>query len=207
MSDNREFNTLLYDLSQRLTDEEIKGIIHIELLPPSLSGEKLEVLIQLQNKGRIGGADPSTLQEIFKRINRMDLVDRVKQFIKSQKKKGKKQKSGDLSGREEKMINDLTANLKVSLIQAQVLRHQLSNVATVALAGGENQIASSIESIQSLIKDVEGKITSAQRQLENSKDSCSSPESSSPNSSPESTLNRRPHPLRNVAAGKITYFS
>jgi len=206
MGDSREFGAFLYDLSQRLSDEEITGLILIEDLPKDLNGEKLKVLIQLQMNGRISQSDPSTLQDVFKRINRMDLVDKVKQFIKSQKKKGRKQKSGDLNGREEKMLNDLMANLKVSLIQTQVLRDQLINVATVASKCEESMIAFSVQnSIRSLQKEVELTIISAQKQLENSKDSCSSSESNSPSDSPKSTLERHPIP-QNMVAGKIYFF-
>ena len=94
MGDSREFRELLYELSQNLCDEDIHAIKYIEHLPSSLGRENLKVLIHLQAIGRISESDLSTLQEIFSAINRMDLVNRVKQFIKSQKKKGEKQKSG-----------------------------------------------------------------------------------------------------------------
>ena len=95
MDDSGEFNVLLYELSLQISDDEIDGIVWIEDLPRSLVGrEKLEVLNHLLLIGRISESDPSTLQEIFMGINRMDLVGKVKQFIKSQKKKGKMQKSG-----------------------------------------------------------------------------------------------------------------
>lgn len=201
MACRKEFGVLLYELSQRLNGKEITAIIHIEDLPRNLEGKNsLEILIQLQMLGKITESDPSTLQSVFKNINRIDLVNKVKDFSKSQKKK-KTPKSGGLSDRVDKMVYDLDANLKVSLIQTQVLRDQLINVATVANTSGEVKIARMIqESIRALHNEVERTIISA-RNEEDRKDSSSSPESSGDDDTPKSTLIRQQHQLE--LAGKI----
>lgn len=192
MSDRNEFGILLYNLSERLTDEEISGIILIEELPANLKGKRLDVLVHLQVLEKISAAEPAKLQQVFKNINRMDLVSKVKDFIKSQKKKEKKTtKSKSLGDSTEKMVH-LDASLKVSLIQTQVLRDQLINVAAAADKCGEAKITKMIqESIRALHKEVERTVITSQQVLECSKDSCSSSGScGDDDTSPESSLTR-----------------
>ncbi len=199
MSDRKSFGILLFELSQKLSDEEITAIVHIENLPLKLKEKQnLEVLIRLQMDGKISETDPASLQAVFKNINRMDLVSRVKDYIKSQKKKEKKaQKSGTLCHQMDKMVSDLEANLKVTLLQAQVLKEQLLNVANAAAKCEEEKLAKKIQqSIESLRNDIEKPIVSA-LDPETSKDSCSSSTGSvSEDSSPDSTLNRHLFPSK-----------
>lgn len=184
----KAFAVLLFQLSRRLKDEEVAAIILIEDLPKPLEEKgPLEVLIQLQMLGKITESDPSTLQNVFHNLNRMDLVGKVKDFIKSQKKNKKAAKSGGCS---ESMASDLAANINVSLLQNKVLREQLINVANLANKCGEANMVQIIqEAIRALARDVERNIKCAKQELE-SKDSSSSLESSGDDDSPQSTLTR-----------------
>lgn len=190
----REFGVFLYELSQKLQREEIDAIRMIEDLPVKMDGKTgLRVLVELQMQEKITASDPSTLQSVFKSINRMDLVTKVKEFVKSQKakpKKAKKSKSGGPSTKEaEEIFYTLEANLKVSLLQAKVLRDQLSNQAAAAeKCGMTNVLQTTRDAIAAVENEVERRLLCAKNDLE--KKYSSSPESSEDDDSPPMTLQR-----------------
>ena len=159
---NKEFGILLFQLSQSLERDEIDAIRFIEELPADLEGKSgLHVLVKLQMQGNITVTDPSTLQGVFKNINRMDLVNRVKEFIKSQKKKKRK-----IVPNYEELLFGLKANLAVSHLQAKLLCDQLRNQAYAAEMSGMTSVQQiTLEAISFVENEVERRLICAKEEM------------------------------------------
>ena len=175
MSSNIEYKVLRYQLSEKLHQNEVDGISSI-YLPSKTPGESgLNILLKLEMQGVISATNPSSLEEVFKNINRMDLVKKVKEFVKSQKK-GRKRCTKSV---EEEVVVGLSANLEVALAQFRLLQDQLKYVKEKAEETGNKYIEDSISDITSNIKDQEKKLKACAKEMATS-ESSESDDSSSP---------------------------
>ena len=194
----KEFAVLLFELSQMLHREEIDAIRHIENLPVEMDGKSgLHILVKLQMQGKITDSDPSTLQEVFKDVNRVDLINRVKEFVKSRKafQRKSKKKMVKNNTEAEELLFGLKANLEVSQLQARLLRDQLSNLAAAAAAMSGKETVQQIiqQAIRAVESEVEGRLQHVKEEMEGKYQS--SPECSDDDKSPPRTLMREQYHL------------
>ena len=140
----KDFQVLLFQLSERLNRNEIVGIINIESLPAELEGQgALKVLLKLQMLGRISDTKPSYLQEVFSNVNRIDLAQEVDRFSKRSKRKTKKA----AAAAQEKDLS-LTANLEVTAAQMRLLQDQLEHLHKTAQESGSRNMEAQIADIK-----------------------------------------------------------
>ena len=148
------FRRLVYKFSQRLNKEECQAIVYIRLCECGLEryrdASTLDVLSKLEMCGVFSPGNPTGLIDIAtKDIQRPDLVNLVKDYIKSQKSKKTKAKTKNASSVETKYsyaessgeeTAQLRATLEVTLSQVSELVQQV-DVLQRAIASKERQKA------------------------------------------------------------------
>ena len=90
------FRQLVYNFSQKLSKEECEAIVYIRLYEcreQYRDASILDVLSKLEMCGVFSPDDPDGLIDVAKHINRSDLANQVKDFMKNQKSKSKGKKS------------------------------------------------------------------------------------------------------------------
>ena len=126
MSSSEDFNILLFQLHEELDDHDIEGIVSIYDFPVEFHGQSaLKVLMKLVTIGRISAANPQSLAEVLKNVNRPDLAKKVKDFSKSQKKSSNSKRHSTASAECERT---LSANLEVTRVQTGLLHDQLEHL-------------------------------------------------------------------------------
>ena len=75
-SRKKAFRKLLCDLSEHLHDADVKQIQYIEALPSCENS--LDLLIELEKRGKFSPTTSGRLAEVLRGINRHDLADKVK---------------------------------------------------------------------------------------------------------------------------------
>ena len=171
----REFRKLLVEIAHLLHEEEIQSIAFIEELPKNISG-KLQVLISLQARGRI--TDPSSLEDLLRTMNRMDLVKRVKDFVKSQKKGNKKGSSKSTE------TSNSMVDLEVALAFAKLLNEHIEKAKEAA---GPKSLSSMLLEAEEAAVKVEAKLKEAKAAYDQTSPDSSESEGSP---SPPATLQR-----------------
>ena len=90
------FRQLVYNFSQKLSKEECQAIVYIRLhdcRERYRDASNLDVLSKLEMCGVFSPSNPAGLIDVAKHINRSDLVNWVKDFMKNQRSKSKEKKS------------------------------------------------------------------------------------------------------------------
>lgn len=187
MSSSKDFRILLFQLDEKLNAHDIEGIVSIEDLPAEFLGQSgLKVLLKLEMLGRISAAKPQSLEEVLKNVNRIDLVKKVKDFSRSQRK-GKRQNTS-LATAEEHM-RTLNANLEVTRVQMRLLLDQLEHLRRTAQEMGPKSVEMIVSEVQEDAQALEKKLLDAKAHLEDDDGSPISDDSYS--FSPPATLRRK----------------
>ena len=130
------FRQLIYNFSQKLSRKECQAIVYIRLYEcreQYRDASELDVLSKLEMCGVFSPSNSAGLIDVAKDIHRSDLVNLVKDYIKSQRSKEKKAKTkntttvedtGHSESSDEEMIQ-LRATAEVTLSQASVLAQQV----------------------------------------------------------------------------------
>lgn len=104
------FRRLVCNFSQQLSREECQRIAYIRLhecREQYRDASSLDVLSKLEMRGVFSFGDSAGLIEVAKDINRSDLVNMVKDFMKNQRSKSKEKKSKRKSANKVEKTNDL----------------------------------------------------------------------------------------------------
>ena len=104
------FRRLVYNFSQQFSKEECEAIVYIRLhecRERYRDASKLDVLSKLEMCGVFSPSDPAGLIDVAKDINRSDLVNLVKDFMKNQRSKGNEKKSKRKSANKVEKTNEL----------------------------------------------------------------------------------------------------
>lgn len=104
------FRRLVCNFSQQLSREECQRIAYIRLhecREQYRDATSLDVLSKLEMRGVFSLGDSAGLIEVAKDINRSDLVNLVKDFMKNQRSKSKEKKSKRKSANKVEKTNDL----------------------------------------------------------------------------------------------------
>ena len=131
------FRQLIYNFSQKLSKEDCQAIVYIRLYEcreQYRDASKLDVLSKLEMCGVFSPSNSAGLIDVAKDIHRSDLVNLVKDYIKSQRSKEKKAKTkntttvedtGFHSESSDEEMTQLRATAEVTLSQASVLAQQV----------------------------------------------------------------------------------
>ena len=131
------FRQLIYNFSQKLSRKECQAIVYIRLYEcreQYRDASKLDVLSKLEMCGVFSPSNSAGLIDVAKDIHRSDLVNLVKDYIKSQRSKEKKAKTkntttvedtGFHSESSDEEMTQLRATAEVALSQASVLAQQV----------------------------------------------------------------------------------
>ena len=185
MSSSKDFRILLFQLDEKLNAHDIEGIVSIEDLPAEFNGQSaLKVLLKLEMTGRISAAKPQSLEDVLKDINRIDLVKKVKDFSRSQKKSSKRHNTASATA--EERIRTLSANLEVTRVQMRLLLDQLEHLRKTAQETGPKSVEMLVSEAQEDAELLEKKLLYAKTHLE---DDCSP--ISDDSFSPPATLRQR----------------
>ena len=141
MATDKKFRIKLFQLSQRMNKADIEAIVFTERLSTDTKEQSaLDVLMKLDMLGKINGSNPSTVEQIFRNINREDLADEVKTFKKSKPKKNTPTSEAD-------MLLKLQANLEVAAAQHRLLLDQLKEVKRLSELVRANQLTEDISQV------------------------------------------------------------
>ena len=131
------FRQLIYNFSQKLSRKECQAIVYIRLYEcreQYRDASELDVLSKLEMCGVFSPSNSAGLIDVAKDIHRSDLVNLVKDYIKSQRSKEKKAKTkntttvedtGFHSESSDEEMTQLRATAEVTLSQASVLAQQV----------------------------------------------------------------------------------
>lgn len=189
MSTFKDFRVLLFQLAEKLRDNDIEGIVAIEDLPAEFEKQSgLKILLKLEMMGRISATQLSSLEEVLKNVSRLDLVKKVKEFSKSQRKSRRQ----NASARLEDKRRTLDANLEVTLVQMRIIQDQLKHLYQTVLATGPR-------SVEDIVAEAQEDAELLEKKLLNAKDHMKD-DSSSESSASESTFSPPilPRPFRNT---------
>ncbi len=179
VSSAQNFKILLFQLAERLERHDLEGITYIHELPAGFENQSaLKILMKLEMEGVIAASEPSKLEDVFKSINRMDLVKKVKEY---KKKKKSTPKTDNLQ------IN-FYANVEVALTQARLLQDQIEHLQRIDCS---RPIEATILEASEISEKLQKKLLSVKEQHQ-SMYCCSD---SDPNLSPPVTMNRRNSPF------------
>ena len=178
-----EFRRLVYRFSLKLTKEESKALVYIRLYDCKErygNADTLEVLSKLETDCVFTPNNPEGLIEVAKDINRLDLQNMVKDFVK---KRQRKAKANDKAARKtvpsfktESPVSDeeelqLKAILEVTLSQAAVFVKQVDILQQAITSGTKEQRQKAAEAIGDAICTAEaltGRLKKARGELEHS---------------------------------------
>ena len=146
------FRQLIYNFSQKLSKEECQAIVYIRLYEfreQYRDASMLDVLSKLEMCGVFSPGNPAGLIDVAKDIHRSDLVNLVKDYIKSQRLKEKKAKTKNANAVEDTSLHSessdeemtqLRDTAEVTLSQASVLAQQV-DILQRAIVSKERQTA------------------------------------------------------------------
>ena len=188
MSSEQAFRILLFDMADRLEAHDREGIFCIYNLPASFERESaFKILMRLVVDGTISAAEPHKLEEVFQNIKRIDLVKKVKEYVKSQRR-GKK------SSKMDSLQVNFSVNVAVAETQARLLQEQIEHLQTLHCSC--RSIEARISEASTIAENLHQKLSFIKEQHQLA-DSCSESET---NPSPPDTLQRLQQQL---AAGLI----
>ena len=177
------FRRLVYKFSLKLTKEESKALVYIRLYDCKErygNADTLEVLSKLETDCVFTPNNPEGLIEIAKDINRLDLQNMVKDFVKKRQRKAKAndKAAGKTvpSFKTEFPVSDeeelqLKAILEVTLSQAAVFVKQVDILQQAITSGTKEQRQKAAEAIGDAICTAEaltGRLKKARGELEHS---------------------------------------
>ena len=177
------FRRLVYKFSLKLTKEESKALVYIRLYDCKErygNADTLEVLSKLETDCVFTPNNPEGLIEIAKDINRLDLQNMVKDFVKKRQRKAKAndKAAGKTvpSFKTESPVSDeeelqLKAILEVTLSQAAVFVKQVDILQQAITSGTKEQRQKAAEAIGDAICTAEaltGRLKKARGELEHS---------------------------------------
>ena len=149
-----EYRAFLIQVSDGLLQKDLDGIVFLQELPAGLAKESpLNVLVQLEMRGIISATKPEDLAKLLKEIGRHDLAKKVRDFAKKQRK-GRSTISHVHIQRLDQLAVNLSANLKLTLIQCKILLEQVENVKEEAEAlNGFKRVEEVVAEAQTLISE------------------------------------------------------
>jgi len=177
------FRRLVYRFSLKLTKEESKALVYIRLYDCKErygNADTLEVLSKLETDCVFTPNNPEGLIEVAKDINRLDLQNMVKDFVKKRQRKAKAndKAAGKTvpSFKTESPVSDeeelqLKAILEVTLSQAAVFVKQVDILQQAITSGTKEQRQKAAEAIGDAICTAEaltGRLKKARGELEHS---------------------------------------
>ena len=156
MSDSQayEYRAFLLQISDKLSQEDSKKIVFLEDLPVELESKAyppLAVLTQLEMRGKASASRPDDLAKILKKIERHDLAKKVKDFAKQQKK-GRTTAATELQ-RLDHATMKLSANFQVTLLQCEILLHQVENLREEAEKAGYRRVEEVVAEAHAVIAE------------------------------------------------------
>ena len=161
-----EYRAFLIQVSDGLLQKDLDGIVFLQELPAGLAKESpLNVLVQLEMRGIISATKPEDLAKLLKEIGRHDLAKKVRDFAKKQRK-GRSTISH--IQRLDQLAVNLSASLKLTLIQCKILLEQVENVKEEAEAlSGFKRVEEVVAEAQTLISEhLQRKLMYASRLLQ-----------------------------------------
>lgn len=189
MSSVKDFRVLLFQLAEKLQDHDIEGIVSIEDLPAEFERQSaLKVLLKLEMMGRISAAKLTNLEEVLKNVSRIDLVKKVKDFSRSQKKSKRSNTAATL----EEHQRTLSANLEVTLVQMRIILDQLKHLHQTAVETGPKSVEAIVSDAQEDAEQLERKLQYAKVHM---KDDCSPDSNSASETSFSPVVSRQRNPF------------
>ena len=154
MSDSQayEYRAFLLQISDKLSQEDSKKIAYLEDLPVEMESKPpLTVLTQLEMRGKVSASRPDDLAKILKKIERHDLAKKVKDFAKQQKK-GRSTALTELQ-RLDHATMKLSANFQVTLLQCEILLHQVENLREETEKAGYKRVEEVVAEAHAIIAE------------------------------------------------------
>ena len=145
-----EYRAFLLQVSENLSQTDIKNIGYLEEIVVEPDSKPLTVLMQLEMRGKLSASKPDALAKLLKKIMRHDLAKKVKDFAKKQRK-GRSTQS-PLEKLDQSVVN-LSANLQVTLIQCRILLEQVENVRDAAEEAGFKRVEEVVAEAHSLVSE------------------------------------------------------
>jgi len=182
------FRRLVYNFSLKLSREERRALVYIRLYDCKeryRDADTLEVLSRLETDCVFSPNNPEGLIDVAKDINRMDLKDMVKDFVKRKRDKASSKTADKTATRfeSEPALSDeqlhLKAILEVTLSQAAVFVQQVDILQQARVAGTKEQrqkAAGAIRDAGRTAQALTKRLQDAQGELENSDSSRSGSE-------------------------------
>jgi len=180
------FRRLVYNFSLKLSREERRALVYIRLYDCKeryRDADTLEVLSRLETDCVFSPNNPEGLIDVAKDINRMDLKDMVKDFVKRKRDKASSKTADKTATRfeSEPALSDeqlhLKAILEVTLSQAAVFVQQVDILQQAIVAGTKEQrqkAAGAIRDAGRTAQALSERIKEAQEGLEHSNNSSTS---------------------------------
>jgi len=131
----KAFRRLTYSLSQQLSRDDVRGIIHIHFYDQQealQNASTLDILCKLESSGIATSSNPEKLVRIMKDIKRNDLVSEVKDFMKKRKSKSRRSQLTSNSSQEDNNESEadliLRNTLEAAFVQATVLLQHMEMI-------------------------------------------------------------------------------
>jgi len=175
------FRRLVYKFSLKLSKEECRALVYIRLYDCKeryRDADTLEVLSRLETDCVFSPSNPEGLIDVAKDINRMDLKDMVKDFVKRKREKASSKTADKTATRFEsepalsdEQLLQLKAILEVTLSQAAVFVQQVDILQQAIVAGTKEQrqkAAGAIRDAGRTAQALTKRLQDAQGELKNS---------------------------------------
>ena len=147
-----EYRAFLLQIAEKLSQEDKKKIIFLEGMSTDLDSKlSLAVLTQLEMRGKLSASKPDNLVKLLKKIDRIDLARKVKEFVKQQRK-GRTTALSDFQALDN-VAAKLSANLQVTLLQCEILLDQVENLKEAAEKMNVNRVEEVVSGAFTLISE------------------------------------------------------
>ena len=177
------FRRLVYKFSLKLTKEECQALVYIRLKDCEgryQGADTLEVLSKLETDGVFTPKNPEGLIDVAQDLNRFDLKDMVKDFMKKRQRKEKASskvagKTSSCSVSDEEL--HLKSILELTLSQAALFVKHVDILQQAVVAGTKEQrqrAAEAIKDARYTAQALADRLKGAQRELEHSNRSSTS---------------------------------
>jgi hypothetical protein len=191
MSDSQayEYRAFLLQIADKLSQEDSKKIAFLEELPSDMGSKPpLTLLMQLEMRSRVSASRPDDLAKILKKIERLDLAKKVKDFVKQQKK-GRPTVQSDLNQRCDHATMKLNASLHVTLLQCEILLQQVANLREEAeKLDGYKRVEEVVAEAQTIAEKFQRKLQYASKFVQEEQGFCREQNGDSNPCSPDSQL-------------------
>ena len=156
MSDSAayEYRAFSLQIADKLSQDDIDKIIYLEQLPTDLhSKPSITILTHLEMRGQLSASKPDDLAALLKKIGRIDLSKTVKEFAK-QYRKGRTPTALSDFQRLDGAAVKLSANLKVTLLQCEILLHQLENLREASERMGYKRVEEVVSGASTIVSQM-----------------------------------------------------